>query len=116
MTTGAVVGRQVGDVLVGQTLRNAAHAGVLALAFLVSVECRRNIFGALTRDHRHLINLRKSGFVTDDAMATDAHRIFAFASFCIARELLSLAGKRHEGDSCSEYRGEKLVHFARTIE
>ncbi|MCJ7799584.1 MAG: hypothetical protein MUP33_07460 [Polaromonas sp.] len=48
-------------------------------------------------------------------MATNAHGIFGFAGFGIAFDLLGKAGSRHAGDNYSEYRGEQLIHFARTI-
>ena len=115
-TAGTVISRQIGHVLIAQCLRDAPHGRMLAFAFLVSRQCGHQVFRALTRDHRDLVDLGKCRLIAFDRMATCAHGIFSLAILGIAYRVLGphRHGRQdHKGD---QYRGKKLIHFARTIE
>jgi hypothetical protein len=111
----AVVGGEVGDVLLGERVGNGAHGGVLAVAALVGGERGRDVRGALARDHGHLVDLGEAGLVADDAVATHAHLYLLCPVLGLARDLLGFSRDRHASDSKGKHRGQQLVHFARTI-
>ena len=101
-----VVGGQVGDVLVGQRVGDAAHGRVLALALLVGVQRGGDVLGALARDHRHLVDLGKAGLVALDAVAADAHGDLCFSP-ALASPLTSWAWA--EQRSQKRQPGQKIV-------
>src|SRR5262249_26204973 len=109
------IGGEVGDVLFAQRCRDRAHGRMLAIALLVFGEGGNDVAGALAGDHRHLVHFGEAGLITDDAVATHAHRDFFVAVLGIARYFSSLGRDRHASDSKGKHRGQQLVHFARTI-
>jgi len=112
-----VVGGQIGDVLIAQAVGNAAHGGVLALAFFVGIERSHDVLGILARDHGHLVHLGEAGLVAGDAVTTDAHGDLLLGGLGVTLDFLGLDGKsRHTRDSQGDDRGQQLVHFAWTIQ
>ena len=116
-TVGGIERRQIGHVLIAQRGRNTAHGRMLAIALFIGIQCADDVLGTLTGDHGHLVHLGKTGLVTDDAVATNAHGIFLGARLGVALHFLRL--RRHQGDTRDKrggYEREGFVHFARTIQ
>ncbi len=106
-----VVGGNIGNVLVGQRLGNAAHGWMFALTGFISIQRSSDVLGTLTRDHGYFVNLRKTGLVALDAMATNAHGDFCRPGLGIALELLGHSGGGHTSGSKGQHKRQFGVHF-----
>ena len=111
-----VVDGNIGNVLFGQRLGNAAHGWMFALTGFVSIQRSSDVLGTLTRDHGHFVNLRKTGLVALDAMATNAHGNFCRPGLGIALELLGHSGSGHTSGSKGQHKRQFGVHVEKTSE
>ncbi len=110
-----VVGRHVGDVLLRQRVGDTAHGGVLAVALFVGIECRGDVLAALARNHWAPCALQGSWIGSPKCRGSQCTWPFSFAGLHVYPWLPGHGESGHRSDSQGKYRGQRLVHFARTI-
>ena len=85
-----VISCNVSHVLIGKTFGDASHGWVLTFAGLIGFEGIHDIATALSRNQGNFVNLRKTGLISNNAMAANAHRDLVFAVGCIANQVIGM--------------------------